>query len=84
VDRQIHRALCSFYREEFERHIEHLLTSGALGDEARATVDPVCRRFLDRLDRVCWRADFPLVAEAILRNFNVLTQLGPTDSFRAH
>ncbi len=77
-------ALCDFYREEFERQIEHLMRCGILGDETRAAAAPVCRRFLDRLDRVCWRADFPLVAEALLRNFDALTQLSSTDSGKAH
>jgi hypothetical protein len=84
VDPLEHAALRDFYREEFERQIEHLLTCGILGEESRAAADPVCRRFLDRLDRVCWRADFPLVAEALLRNFDALTQLSSIDSTKAH
>jgi hypothetical protein len=84
VDAQIQRALCSFYREEFERHIEHLLASGLLCDDTRASVDPVCRRFLSGLDRLCWRSDFPVVAEALLRNFDALTQLSSTDTHESH
>jgi hypothetical protein len=72
------RALTSFYREEFERHIDHLFACGVLGAEARARVNPACRRFLDRLDRVCWHSDFPAVAEAMLRNFECLSQLDST------
>ncbi len=84
MDPQTQRALYSFYREEFERHIEHLLASGVLRDEVRTRVDPACRRFLARLDHVCWRSDFPAVAEALLRNLEVLTQLGPPDKLSSH
>ena len=78
------RAVCSFYREEFERHIEHLMASGLLCDDTRASVDPVCRRFLDGLERFCRHADFPVVAEALLRNFDALTRLSSTDTPERH
>jgi hypothetical protein len=84
VDPLIRRALCNFYREEFERQIDHLLTSGLLGDETRDSVDPVCRRFLSCLDRVAWRSDFSTVAEALLRNFDALTQLTSQDALKRH
>ena len=84
MDPLIRRALCDFYREEFERQIDHLLTCGLLGDETRESVDCVCRRFLSGLERVAWRSDFSTVAEALLRNLDVLTQLTSQDCLKRH
>jgi hypothetical protein len=84
LDPHKRHALSSFYREEFERHIDHLFACGALGDETRAWVHPACRRFLDRLDHVCWHSDFPAVAEAMLRNFECLSRLDSTNPRLGH
>ena len=84
MDPQTRHALYRFYREEFERHIEHLMASGVLADEVRARVDPACRRFLAGLDHVCCHSEFPAMAEVLLRNFELLTQLGPPDARSSH
>jgi hypothetical protein len=84
LDPEKRRALCSFYREEFERHIDHLFAGGFIGHETRVQVDPACRRFLARLDRVCWHSEFPAMAEVMLRSLECLSQLDKIDPRQAH
>ncbi len=69
------QALSRFYREEIERHLDYLQETGFLGERYEEAIQPACERFLSQLDRVCWRADFPLVAETLLRSFDSLTRL---------
>ena len=76
------RALSSFYREEFQRHLDQLQASGVV--TRQAAVERVCRRFLEGLDHVCWRSDFPVVAETLLQSFDTLTRLSELDPRRGH
>lgn len=76
------RALSNFYREEFQRHLDYLEASGVGGE--KPSVERVCRRFLKDLDSVCWRSDFPALAETLLRNFDALTRLSEHDPRRGH
>jgi len=76
------RALSNFYREEFQRHLDYLESSGVGGE--KPSVERVCRRFLKDLDSVCWRSDFPALAETLLRNFDALTRLSEHDPQRGH
>jgi hypothetical protein len=36
------------------------------------------------LDQVCWRADFPAVAETLLQSFDALTRLSELDPREGH
>lgn len=76
------RALSHFYREEFQRHLDQLEASGIV--EQKADMERVCRRFLADLDDVCWRSDFPAVAERLLKSFETLTRLSELESRRGH
>ena len=76
------RALSNFYREEFQRHLDHLQASGAV--DRKDDVERMCRRFLADLDLVCWRSDFPVVAETLLQSFDTLTRLSELDRPRGH
>lgn len=78
------RALSDFYREEFLRHLQYLETSGLNRAEGGARLDKVCRRFIADLDSVCWRADFPRLAETLLQNFDALTRLSELDPRQSH
>ncbi len=84
LDPERRRALCEFYREEFIRHIEHLASSGVVPSANRDALDNAYRKFLDDLEEVCWRDDFPAVAEALLQHFDTLTRLSELDSRRCH
>ena len=84
MDHQTQRALCDFYREEFERHLQFLREGGFMGAEARAVVDPACQKLLDGLGQVCGRKEFPLLAEALLRNLDLLTGLSRLESRTNH
>jgi hypothetical protein len=84
LDPQTHQALYDFYREEIERQIEQVRASGILRGSVQKRVDPVCQRFLDRLDCVCWRSEFPALAKLIIRNFETLTRLGEIDPRSGH
>jgi hypothetical protein len=69
-------ALSKFYREEFERHIEHLQATGIL-NEGRS--EAVSRALMTRLEDVCLLASFPAVAETVLQSFETLTGLSRLD-----
>lgn len=84
MDPEKRRALSNFYREEFLRHLQHLECSGILHDGNREAVDRAYRKFLSDLDDVCWRADFPALAETLLQNFDALTRLSELDPHRGH
>ena len=82
MDPEKRRALSNFYREEFERHLDHLLASGLL--TSRAAVDRVLCRFMSDLDDVCCRSEFPALAETLLQNFDALTRLSELDPRQGH
>ena len=84
MDPEKRRALSDFYREEFLRHLQHLECSGIVNDGNRKVVDRACRKFMADLDRVCWRADFPAMAETLLQNFDALTRLSALDPRQGH
>lgn len=77
------RALSDFYREEFMKHLELLQVHG-LVPEKHEMVKKACNRLVEDLDRVCWREEFPAVAETLLQNFDALTRLSEHDSRPAH
>jgi hypothetical protein len=74
------RALSNFYREEFERHLDRLQACGVVAERDELA----CRRFLADLDHVCWRSEFPVVAETLLQNFDTLTRLSELERSRGH
>ena len=78
------RALSAFYREEFLRHLEHLELNGVVHDKNREVVDRAYRKLMGNLERVCWRDDFPAVAETLLQSFDALTRLSELDPRRGH
>jgi uncharacterized protein YmfQ (DUF2313 family) len=78
------RALSDFYREEFLRHLQHLESNGIVGETSDEAVDCACRWLTQDLDRVCWRADFPALAESLLQSFEALTRLSASDPRRGH
>lgn len=84
MDLQRQRALCRFYREEFERHLDFLRDGGFIGSETRGVVDPVFQRFLDDMDRVCGCVEFPRLAETLLRNLDLLSGLSGVEARRGH
>ena len=71
------RALSDFYREEFKRHLAHLQLSGIVSDTK-------CRWLAEDLDRICWRSDFPALAESLLKSFEALTRLSDLDPRQGH
>ena len=60
-------ALSNFYREEFLRHIACLEDSGILDETNREVADQACQAFFTRLDELCGLAQFPELAETVLR-----------------
>jgi hypothetical protein len=82
VDLQKRQALSTFYREEFERHIEHLQAQGLVVEGA--VVDRACRRFMANIDHVCGRAEFSALAETLLRSFDTLTRLSEFQPRQGH
>lgn len=84
MDQDKLRALSDFYREEFLRHIELLELHGLVSESSREAIDRARRRVLGGLDHVCWRADFPAVAETLLRSFDALTHLSELDPKQGH
>jgi hypothetical protein len=75
LDPEKRRALSDFYREEFLRHLVVLESSGIFQDRRREIVDRAYRRLVTDLDHVCWRSEFPALAELLLQNFEALTRL---------
>ena len=75
------RALSNFYREEFQRHIQHLEANGIATN--RVTAARVSG-FMRDLDHVCCQEDFQAVAETLLESFEVLTRLSQVDPRRGH
>jgi hypothetical protein len=84
VDAEKRRALSNFYREEFLRHFEFLLSNGILLDAKNEVMHRTCKKLMSDLDRVCWRAGFPAVAETLLQNFDALTRLSELDPRQRH
>lgn len=84
MDAERRRALCSFYREEFLRHLHHIETCGVLDATCRDAVDRAYRTFMANLESVCWRSDFPAVAESLLQSFDALTRLSELDPRPGH
>lgn len=84
MDPEKRRALSDFYREEFQRHLQHLQSNGMVGDTDRQAVDCACRWLTKDLDRVCWRADFPAMAESLLQSFEALTRLSTSEPRQGH
>jgi hypothetical protein len=80
ADPEVRRALSDFYREEFLRHLEHLQLNGMKADVMRRA----CSKVMTDLDSVCWRPDFPAVAETLLQNFDALTRLSELDPRQRH
>ncbi|HEY7512577.1 MAG TPA: hypothetical protein VIG50_20110 [Vicinamibacteria bacterium] len=80
MDPEVRRALSDFYREEFLRHLEHLQLNGMKADLMRRA----CNKVMTDLDSVCWRPDFPAVAETLLQNFDALTRLSELDPRQRH
>ncbi len=78
------QALSNFYREEFLRHLAALESNGIVTDETRQAVDNAYRKFMSDLDRICWRAEFPAMAETLLQNFDALTRLSELDPRKGH
>jgi hypothetical protein len=81
LDPEKQRALSEFYREEFVRHLEHLESGGF---ECAGHLDRACRKLISSLDSVCWRSDFPAVAETLLQNFDALTHLSEIAPRQGH
>lgn len=78
------RAISSFYREEFLRHIEHLKAAGIL-DEANGEVAERARSALvSRLDRLCSTRNFPAIAEMLLQSFDALSGFSASDPRQRH
>ena len=81
VDPEVRRALSDFYREEFLRHFEQLPTQR---DKGRPRAACLQDKVITDLDSVCWRPDFPAVAETPLQNFDALTRLSELDPRQRH
>jgi hypothetical protein len=43
-----------------------------------------CNKVMTDLDSVCWRPDFPAVAETLLQNFDTLTRLSTLETRQRH
>ena len=84
MDPDRRRALSDFYREEFLRYIEYFKVNGILSDDDRDLMQQTCQKLMADLDRVCWRADFPQVAETLLQKFDILTRLSELDPRQGH
>jgi len=80
VDPEQRRALCEFYREEFVRYVESLESGGFIHDGNRGALE----RFVGAIDRVCWRDEFPQLAETLLQNFDALTRLSEQQPRQGH
>ena len=84
MDPDKRRALSDFYREEFLRHLDLLESNGLVTESSREVLDRARKRFVSDLDSVCWRADFPALAETLLQSFDTLTRLSELDPQKGH
>jgi hypothetical protein len=84
VDPDKRRALSEFYRQEFLKHLDLIESNGFLNENSREVLDRARRRFISDLDSVCWRADFPALAETLLQSFDTLTRLSELDPNKGH
>jgi hypothetical protein len=84
LDPDKRRALTAFYREEFLRYLDHFETVGVVDEGGRAVINRARRAFLSDLDRVCWREQFPALAETLLQNFDTLSRLSQVDPRQRH
>lgn len=73
-------ALSSFYREEFQRQIEHLQAAGILDEDNREATE----RALTRLEELCGDHRFADVAERLLLQFDALSGLSTLDPRSGH
>ena len=64
--------------------IEYFKANGILSEDSHDLMQQTCSKLMADLDRVCWRADFPAVAETLLQKFDVLTRLSELDPRRGH
>jgi hypothetical protein len=78
------RALSSFYREEFVRHLEHLQSNGLVHAGNRDVIDRAYTKLMTDLETVCCRDDFPALAESLLQGFDTLTRLSSLDRRQSH
>jgi hypothetical protein len=76
--------LSDFYREEFLRYLDHFEAVGIVDESGRAVIARARKTVLSDLDRVCWREQFPAVAEQLLQNFAALTRITHTDPRSRH
>ena len=84
MDPDKRRALSDFYREEFLRHLDLFESNGLVTESCREVLDRARQRFISDLDSVCWRADFPALAETLLQSFDTLTHLSELDPKKGH
>ncbi len=81
MDGERRRALSSFYRDEFIRHIEHLHAVGILDDCDREATE---KALVTHLDELCGARSFSAVAEMLLRRFDVLSGFSSFDPRLRH
>ena len=85
MDPEKRRALSEFYREEFLRHLQNLQSNGIVGEAgSEDAVGGACRWLTTDRERVCWRADFPALAESLLQSFEALTRLNAIAPRQGH
>ena len=84
MDPEKRRALSDFYREEFARYLAYLESNGIVSDKNRKAVGGACRWLTQDLDRICWRSEFPALAESLLERFDALTRLSAIDARDRH
>ena len=84
MDPDKRRALSEFYREEFLRYLEFFKANGILADGNHVAVQRTYQKLMADLELVCWRSEFPAVAETLLQNFDTLTRLSELDPRQAH
>jgi hypothetical protein len=84
LDSEKRRALSDFYREEFLRYLDHFEAVGIVDEGGRAVIARARKTVLSDLDRVCWREQFPALAEKLLQNFETLSRLSGVDPRARH
>lgn len=84
MDPEKQRALSEFYREEFVRYLEFFKANGILTDSHHLAMQRTYQKLLVDLERVCWRSEFPAVAETLLQKFDTLARLSEIDPRQAH